>query len=82
MITKLKNRYGDADINIGCTFHGEIGLFKELPRPDEISDYEKYLDLNNLREENNIKEVDEISTDEIIDTNTDIDNYQNNVFKF
>lgn len=39
----LKNRYGDADTNIGTVFYGEIGLFKELPRPEEIGDYEPYL---------------------------------------
>lgn len=42
----LKGRYGDADINIGLNFHGEIGLFKELPRPEEIGDYAPYLELD------------------------------------
>lgn len=42
----LKNRYGDADVNIGLTFYGEIGLFRELPRPEEIGDYEIYLNLD------------------------------------
>lgn len=42
----LKNRYGDADINIGLTFYGEVGLFKELPKPEEIGDYEPYLQLD------------------------------------
>lgn len=41
----LKNRYGDADTNIGLVFYGEIGLFRELPKPEEISDYDKYLNL-------------------------------------
>ena len=27
-------------------FHGELGLFGELPRPEEISDYSIYMDLN------------------------------------
>ena len=41
----LKNRYGDADLNIGMTFHGEIGMFKELPKPSEITDYDYYINL-------------------------------------
>lgn len=42
----LKNRYGVADVNLGMTFHGELGMFRELPKPDEIGDYEPYLDLH------------------------------------
>lgn len=41
-ITVLKNRYGEADVEVGCAFYGKIGLFSELPKPDEIYDYEKY----------------------------------------
>ena len=42
VITVLKNRYGEADVEIGCAFYGRTGVFAELPRPDEIYDYEKY----------------------------------------
>jgi replicative DNA helicase len=42
----VKNRYGRSEVNIGAAFFGEIGMFKELPRPDEIGDYEKYTNLN------------------------------------
>ncbi len=45
LVQVLKNRYGRSDVNKGVTFHGEIGMFKELPRPEEISDYSKFLDL-------------------------------------
>ena len=41
-ITILKNRYGEADIEVGCAFYGKISYFAELPKPDEIYDYEKY----------------------------------------
>jgi len=41
----LKGRWGNSDVNIGVTFHGELGLFRELPKPEEINDYEQYLDL-------------------------------------
>lgn len=56
----LKNRYGDADVNIGLVFYGEIGLFKELPKPTEISDYEPYLNLDycdKIDKENNEKNM-------------------------
>lgn len=42
----MKNRYGDADLNIGMAFYGENGMFKELPKPSEITDYEIYLNLD------------------------------------
>ena len=38
----MKNRYGEADVEVGCAFYGKVGLFRELPKPDEIYDYEKY----------------------------------------
>lgn len=59
----LKNRFGDCDLEVGVNFFGEINLFAELPRPDEIYDYEKYkypywtLENNNLKDENNEKDV-------------------------
>ena len=46
LIQVLKNRYGIADSNKGCVFFGEIGMFKEIPRPEEIGDYEPYLSLD------------------------------------
>lgn len=39
----LKNRYGQSDYNKGLVFYGEVGLFKELPKPDEIGDYDPIL---------------------------------------
>ena len=49
LLQVLKNRYGIADSNKGCAFYGEIGMFKEIPRPDEIGDYEPYLSLDYLK---------------------------------
>lgn len=43
---KLKNRYGQADVNKGVAFYGEVGMFMELPKPDSIIDYESYLTLS------------------------------------
>ena len=61
----LKNRYGDCDVEIGMNFFGGINYFKELPRPDEIYDYEKYTNPNYLLkdsiktdEPNNIDKID------------------------
>ena len=41
-IMVLKNRFGDCDVEIGTAFYGWINYFQELPKPDEIFDYEKY----------------------------------------
>lgn len=38
----IKNRFGEADIAAGLGFYGNIGIFKELPKPEEIYDYERY----------------------------------------
>ncbi len=68
MITKLKNRYGQADVNKGLAFYGEIGMFRELPKPEDIGDYEPYLTLK--------KEV-----SQILDI-TDDETNENDIFKF
>ena len=46
IIQLLKNRFGEADKAIGSIFYGYVGVFSELPRADEISDYETYKDIN------------------------------------
>ena len=38
----LKSRFGTSDIMDAMGFYGNIGIFKELPRPDEITDYTRY----------------------------------------
>ena len=45
-MTVLKNRYGEADVEIGVNFFGKCGIWKELPKPDEIYDYERYTNPN------------------------------------
>lgn len=42
VITVIKNRYGESDIEIPCSFYGRCGIFSELPKPEEIYDYSKY----------------------------------------
>jgi len=39
----LKNRFGLADKSIGVNFFGEINYWRDLPLPQEITDYEQYL---------------------------------------
>lgn len=38
----LKNRFGVCDLAIPVAFYGECNVFQELPKPEEINDYEKY----------------------------------------
>lgn len=38
----LKSRFGTSDIMVALGFYGDCSHYKELPRPDEITDYEKY----------------------------------------
>lgn len=45
IISVLKNRCGVADKNIGVIFHGENGLWEELPKPDDIEDYDSLIKL-------------------------------------
>lgn len=51
-IMVLKNRYGDCDVEVGVNFFGWINMFVELPRPDEIYDYNKYTNPNYLLDSN------------------------------
>ena len=51
-IMVLKNRYGDCDVEVGVNFFGWINMFTELPRPDEIYDYNKYTNPNYLLDPN------------------------------
>lgn len=38
----LKSRFGTSDILVPMGFYGDCSHYAELPRPDEIFDYEKY----------------------------------------
>lgn len=54
-ITVLKNRYGESDVEVGTAFYGKCGLWRELPKADEIYDYEKYLTSQYMVDEDEIK---------------------------
>lgn len=57
-ITVLKNRYGEADVEVGCAFYGKVGIFSELPKPDEIYDYCKYNSPNWILHKDNVENED------------------------
>ena len=42
----IKNREGLSDRIIPVSFYGELGLFKEIPKPDEIQTFEDYVYLD------------------------------------
>ena len=52
----IKNRYGINDKVIGLNFFGEIGLFRELPRSNEITNYSPYLTLSNVNIDEKVKD--------------------------
>lgn len=70
-IIVLKNRYGDTDVSIGNAFYGKVGIWKELPKGEEINDVEPYLTLDGrpeqIRNEIIVKDKPEIK-DEVQET--------------
>lgn len=48
----LKNRFGECDVEVGLNFFGEINYFKELPTPDQISNYDQYQEPDYILEQN------------------------------
>jgi hypothetical protein len=54
----IKNRYGRSDLNKGLIFWGELGLFNELEKPENITNYAPIMELDhkNLIEDKPIKE--------------------------
>jgi replicative DNA helicase len=43
MLQILKTRFGEADKEIALNFHGNINIWSELPLPNDIYDYDKYV---------------------------------------
>ena len=43
IIQVLKSRYGTADVMKAVLFRGETGYYKELPKPEAITDYQELL---------------------------------------
>lgn len=45
-VSILKSRWGESDYKIAMNFFGGSNIWRELPKPDEIYDYERYTHLN------------------------------------
>lgn len=71
-VTLLKSRFGTSDIVVPFNFFGNCSHYIEMPKPDEIYDYEKYTNPNYLLE----KRDNQLVEDEL----NNIDN--SNDFKF
>ena len=54
----LKSRFGTSDIIDHVGFYGECGWFKELPKPEEIMDYEIYKNPSWTLKQDTIKTTD------------------------
>lgn len=66
-ITVLKSRYGESDVEIAVNFFGKCGIWHELPLPNDIYDYDKYLTpdyILNDKEDKKIEEVDNVNKNE------------------
>ena len=62
----LKSRFGTSDIMIPMNFLGAISHYIEMPKPEEIYDWEKFTNPNYLLRE---KEYEEDNTDDIDKSN-------------
>lgn len=62
IIQVLKNRFGLSNKNMGVSFYGAIGMWKELPRPEDIYDYSIYSEL-----EPQLNEIEETDVNKKID---------------
>jgi replicative DNA helicase len=47
----LKHRFGQSNLNIGLNFFGNIGVWGELPKPEDIYDYNKYTQIDGITAE-------------------------------
>lgn len=53
----LKSRFGTSDIMIPMNFLGDISHYVEMPKPEEIYDWERYTNANYLLDEDNSIEI-------------------------
>lgn len=49
IIQVLKHRFGKSNFIVGSGFYGEIGKFIELPKPEDLADYNQYKHLSGKR---------------------------------
>lgn len=50
----IKNRNGESEKYVSVNFFGEIGMFKELPKAETITDYTPYVNLNAKNEKKDV----------------------------
>ena len=76
-IMVLKNRYGDCDVEVGCNFFGGINYFKELPKHDEIYDYERYTSPNYILADESLElnPSEQEQPDDIIESDQENDDF-------
>lgn len=43
LVQVLKNRYGISDLTIGAGFYGAASIIAEIPKGEDITDYDRYL---------------------------------------
>ncbi len=53
----LKSRFGTSDIMIPMNFLGDISHYVEMPKPEDIYDWEKYTTPDYLLDEDNSIEI-------------------------
>ena len=53
----LKSRFGTSDILVPFGFYGDCSHYLELPKPDEIFDYETYLTPDWIKRKNKQKDI-------------------------
>ena len=59
MVQILKTRFGTADIEVAVNYHGDVNEWCELPLPNEIYDYEKYLTPDYIINKGDEEEIEE-----------------------
>lgn len=62
MVQILKTRFGTADIEVAVNYHGDVNEWCELPLPNEIYDYEKYLTPDYIINNKEDEEIEEDSS--------------------
>ena len=73
----LKSRFGSSDLMIPTGFYGDCSHYADLPKPENIFDWEKYTSPNYLLED----EVNQLNIDlNKVDETEDIDNNSNYSF--
>ena len=55
----IKNRQGISDRVIPVNFFGELGIFRQLPSPKQVTDWRPYLSLNNLNIDQNKTKIED-----------------------